>query len=135
MAADSLAVDERTGVIHAPTVKMWRVGGGLVGMAGNIHQMEPFIYWLRDGADPDDFPGGEWDAIVVNPRGRISLYTGYGREPVPAEVLYTAIGSGAPLALGALYAGADARTAVKAAIAHSTGSKGPVRVLRLRGAA
>jgi hypothetical protein len=44
---------------------------------------------------------------------------------------YTAIGSGAALALGAMFAGADTETAVRAAIKHDTKTRAPVITMRL----
>lgn len=130
MASDSSALVHETHV-H-PARKIWRVGGGLVGMAGSLVHMPAFVRWLAEGADVGEYPDGDFDAIVVDPSGRVSMYEGAGPEPIVVREKYVAIGSGAPVALGALAAGADARAAVKAAIKHTTGSKAPVRSLRLR---
>lgn len=130
MAADSSAW---VGEVYAhKTRKLWRVGGGLVGMAGSLIAMEAFVRWIADGAHEDDYPLGDYDAIVVDPRGRVSLYEGAGPDPVVSRDPYIAIGSGMMVALGALHAGADARAAVRAAIRHTGTSKPPVKYLQLR---
>lgn len=130
MAADSSAWVGET-YAHK-TRKLWRVGGGLVGMAGALIAMEAFVRWIADGAHEEDYPTGDYDAIVVDPNGRVSLYEGGGPDPVVSRDPYVAIGSGMMVALGALYAGADARAAVRAAIKHTGTSKPPVRWLQLR---
>lgn len=130
MAADSSAIDQGMHVVVA--TKLWRADGGLIGMAGTIIHMEPFVRWIADGADPDDYPCGDFDAIVVDPKGRISLYEGGGPDPIVCRGPYVAIGSGGPLALAAMDAGAGARQAVKIAIGRDVGSKGPVHTMRLR---
>ena len=131
MAADSSAWVHGT---HVHKVrKLWRVGGGLVGMAGSIIDMEAFVRWIADGADHEDYPHGEFDTIVVDPSGRVSLYEGAGPDPVVSRDPYVAIGSGMMVALGALAVGANPIAAVRAAIKHTGTSKPPVRFLRLGG--
>jgi len=133
MAADSSAIDRGTHVVVA--TKMWRAGGGLIGMAGTILHFEPFVRWIMntDGDDTDAYPRGDFDAIVVSPAGRISLYEGGGPDPIVWRgAPYVAIGSGGPLALVAMDAGADVRKAVRLAVARDTNSKPPVRVMRLK---
>jgi hypothetical protein len=133
MAADSSAIDQGMHVVVA--TKMWRAGGGLIGMAGTILHMEPFVRWImnNDGEDTDAYPRGDFDAIVVSPSGRISLYEGGGPDPIVWRgAPYVAIGSGGPLALAAMDAGAGARQAVKIAIGRDINSKPPVRLMRLK---
>lgn len=131
MAADSSCWIENT-CVH-PMKKIWRIGGGLVGCAGNVASIDAFIRWLRDGAVDGDYPLMEGlEAIVVDPRGRVHAYDEASSEPIRVRAPYCAIGSGQDFALGALHAGADARGAVRAAIKHHGPVKGPVRVYRLR---
>lgn len=133
MAADSSCFVDDT-AIHGMK-KVHRIGGGLVGCAGNVASIDAFVRWLRDGAIDGDYPLMEsLEAIVVDPRGRVSAYDDNSAEPIEVRAPYCAIGSGRDFALGALHAGADARGAVRAAIKHHGPVKGPVRVYRLRAA-
>ncbi|SRR5258708_5653940 len=130
MAADSSGW---VGDTNAHTVwKVHRVGGGLVGGAGLVSPFENFVRWLKEGADEEEFPTGAYEAIVVDPTGRVTVWYGSGMPPIKSKDPYCAIGSGQDFALGALHAGADARGAVKAAIRHTATVKGPIRVYKLR---
>ena len=112
--------------------KIYRLKGGLVGMAGDVEVISQFIEWLKDGADEDEFPLGNYESIVVNPSGRVTLFEGGSYCPVPLRAQYAAIGAGIDYALGAMFAGADARLAVKAAIAYNAKCRGPISVFHLR---
>jgi ATP-dependent protease HslVU (ClpYQ) peptidase subunit len=131
MAADSSCF---VGDTHVLTMrKVWRVGGGLVGCAGDVAEIFAFVRWLKDGADKDDYPEMKnIEAIVVDPFGTARAYEGETSEPMVIRNEYCAIGSGRDVALGAMFAGADARMAVRAAVRHTGQSKPPVRVYRLK---
>lgn len=113
--------------------KIFRVKHGLAGMAGDVNGIAAFIEWLRDGAEEEDYPIGGYEAIVVDPKGRVTLWEGSGYCPVPLKGSYCAIGAGTDYALGALYAGASAPVAVRAAIRHNAKCRGPVSIYRLSG--
>lgn len=130
MAADSSCFIGDTAV-H-PAKKIWQVGGGLVGCAGDLYAMVAFVRWLLDGAIDEDYPNLSFEAIVVDPSGRVRAYDGGNPEPFDVKVPYCAIGSGRDFALGAMHAGADARGAVKAATVHHAQVKPPVRAYRLK---
>ena len=130
MASDSSCF---IGSTHILTMKkVWRVGGGLVGCAGDVADIMKFVRWIRDGADEDDYPEMEsLEAIVVNPDGVARAYENGHSQGMLIRDPYCAIGSGRDAALGAMYAGADAKTAVRASVRHTGQSKKPVRVYRL----
>jgi hypothetical protein len=116
--------------------KIWRVGEGLVGMAGDVGAMLMFLKWLKTSGGDDDWPafrGRVMHALVVSPTGKIQLFESGGPEPCSTNDTYCAIGSASDIALGALYAGASARAAVRAAIKHHAQCKPPIRSYKLRG--
>lgn len=106
--------------------------GRLFGCAGNAAQSEGFLEWVRAGAKGDaPLPDrvGERDSsfivLVAHPNGMIEVKTAYGDERY-RKTPYFAIGAGAPTAFGALWAGADAVGAVRAAIEHGSNAMGSV---------
>lgn len=130
LAADSAASDGDT--IAHDIKKCWRIRGNLIGCAGFVTDITKFILWFRDGADEDEFPKmRDLSALMVTPDAKIYSYDQLGPAPTECTSKYVAMGSGGAIALGAMYAGADAVTAVKAAIKHSHGCAGPIRTLRL----
>ena len=132
MASDSSCFIGSTHILSMR--KVWRVGGGLVGCAGDVADIMKFVRWLKDGADEDDYPEMEsLEAIVIAPTGIARAYENGHSQGMLIRDPYCAIGSGRDVALGAMFAGSDARTAVKAAIRHTGQSKAPVRVFRLKG--
>ena len=133
MAADTSCLNSE-GTNEHGIRKVWRVHGCLVGCSGAFCDIQRFIQWLKEGAYDDDtrkvMEG--FDAIVVQPSGRISTFDGYTTIPIrPLHQKYIAIGSGGAVALGAMFAGADAITAVKAAVRHNIQTKAPIRSYRL----
>lgn len=112
--------------------KLYRSKAGvLIGCAGTINDWLKFLAWFDRGGKGKR-PRGDFEAIVVYPDGKAWLYdeTIY---PTRIRDKYYAIGveSGVATALGALHAGADAKSAVMAAVKHCTHAKGPVRVKQL----
>ena len=112
--------------------KIYRIKGGLVGVAGDVHSIALFIKWIKDGCEEDEFPdGSSLEAIVVNPFGRVTLYEGMAHCPVIHKGPYIAIGAGTDFAMGAMFAGGTAEMAVRAAIKHNAKCSGPVSTWRL----
>lgn len=126
-------MDQSTHIVG--TKKIWRVGGGLVGVAGDIAAMLQFIRWIKCGSDEDDWPkfNGCFHAMCVSPTGKISLFEDSGPESCEMHGSYCAIGSGSDFALGALACKQTARAAVRAAIKHHAQCKPPIRSYKLRG--
>ena len=129
MACDSSVLHGGT-YIHR-IKKIWRVGGGLVGGAGKIADLIKFVTWLKDGAIESEFRPGDYHAITVEPSGKVRAWEGLYSDPLDIEDEYCAVGAGRDHALGAMFAGADARTAVRAAIRFDNSCAAPVRVYRL----
>lgn len=109
--------------------------GALAAIVGAGYYAGPFFAWFHAGCegDPprvDQDPDGCVTGIVVEPNGVATIYEMGGWYELRAP--YWAIGSGRDQALGAMFAGADAETAVRAAIEHDHGTHGDVRVLRAK---
>lgn len=138
----------RDGMIAADTATHWGGGvmqydahkiarndaGDLAGAAGHNAAPYQFLEWFKGGekggrpeAGKDEDGNSNLSGIIVRTDGSIWLYDSDGVEQLYSE--YVAIGSGKAVALGALYAGADAATAVMAAITHDSVTGGETETL------
>ena len=109
-----------------------RSDGALAGAAGDATYNSAFLMWflsfqLNDAPKAEESDNTIDRGVIFYPDGRIDVYEPRGRFAVKAP--YYAFGSGKAEALGALFAGADAETAVRAAIAIDPHSGGNVTVL------
>lgn len=135
MASDSSCMEYSTNV--GDVKKIWRVGGGLVGMAGNVVGMLSFLRWLSKNCpeNEEEYPAAEnnmiFDAIVVDSQGKVSYYEAGISDPIPLTAEYCAIGSARDIGLGAMGAGATPAEAVKLAIRHHADCKGPIKSYKL----
>ena len=111
--------------------------GTLYGVAGNAAQCEGFLQWVNEGchgpypqADREGTDGKDSSFIVlaVTPGGLIRMITARGEERYQGAPYY-AIGAAAPVAFGALFAGATAEQALEAAKEHGYGAFGRIRTL------
>ena len=139
IAADSLTVivSKDAEVKVNDPAKVAKYKGYLFGMAGNdCPKMEDFRKWWWPHRNKDKAPpiGKKlrFEALVVCPDGMIQQWDHRGvwehiREP------FWAIGSGAHLAIGAMEAGADAKTACTIAIKRGPGVGGKVYIRKLKG--
>lgn len=140
MASDSLLSDG-DGNGWATCSKIKKVKGWLIGAAGDFDATEAFMakfdptsieenryipLYPQAGTKDEDF-----ESIVVSPKGKIYLVSTTGIFGTVKSYGYIAIGSGSYVALGAMFAGADARTAIRAATRHSAGTGGRIKILRL----
>jgi ATP-dependent protease HslVU (ClpYQ) peptidase subunit len=130
LAADTLVTQGGAVKVHGEYRKIRRIGDHLVGTSGGVADCERFVNWLMAGEDAEP-PKGEYAAIVVSPNGRVREIEGGHPLPRPRNAKFFAIGSGAPFALAAMYAGADAVTAVKIAAKIDTATGLPVRSIKL----
>ena len=110
--------------------KLWRIGSMLVGFAGESGGSLRLLKALQDGKAPaaDELRGG-YGLGLCKKRGMI-----YFDQAIEAEVItspFLAIGSGAPIAMGAMHRGASAIESVKAAIALNVNCGGSVQWMRL----
>lgn len=112
-------------------------------LAGTCGQMVPSAQWLdwiaggERGAEPapvrlKDGEESDFTALLVRPDGRVWIVEGGGRVEVRGP--YHAAGSGMEAALGAMFAGASAEVAARAAIVHTTGCGGDVATVSIEAA-
>lgn len=107
--------------------------GHLVAAAGSAAYAHAFKQWAL-GGEVGDPPKAKSDGnycdrgLIVRATGQIEVYEEGGMFPVEAS--YVAMGSGAAEARGAMFCGATAEQAVRAAIEHDDGTFGDITVLR-----
>ena len=116
LAADSRAYGGDYQTSPGTKAKIHRLAdGSRVGVTSAIIGMpERYVAWLNAGADPEKFgdPKPDCTVLLVKPNGDIFLADSglYFSGPIKCEA--HAIGSGAPIAVGAMAAGASAEEAV-----------------------
>lgn len=107
--------------------------GTIIAFCGDMQKFQPFIEWYFDNSKPrplltEDNIGSK--AIVLNNKGCWEFdQSGYSK----INDAFCAWGSGAPLALAALHAGADPRKAMQIAIKLDIWSGGKVSAFRFTG--
>ena len=95
--------------------KIHRWEGGLCAIAGDMEQGVQLVSWLKEGAEPDEFPDlgeREGDFLVIHNDGRIAYYQ-RSAEPLFFEDPIHALGSGKDYALAAMHLGKSAKEAVE----------------------
>lgn len=123
-------------------VKVWRRpdDGALAGAAGSAGFSAAFRKWFltpekERGKPPEPINDDRiFDrGVVFHADGRIEVHEAGGSFDV--STTYYAFGNGSDVALGAMFAGADAPTAVAAAIEHNPYTFGEITVLTHSGVA
>lgn len=109
-----------------------RNDGDMAGAAGNANYNGAFIKWFLAGEKDEPPKATESDrhmdrGVIFRKAGGIDVFEPNGAFRCEAE--YYAFGSGMDYALGAMFAGAGAGTAVHAAVKHDPHSGGDVTVL------
>lgn len=131
LAGDTLIADEEVRFPgHARKVFRLR-DGSLLGLCGDLAQIQAFMGWLRKGTPGECPPFDKSDAMIVRP-DRVLIFCEGGRFSTLSGMPYVALGSGRLLALGCLWHGGTAVEAVRAGIAHDIASGGKVHTVRLR---
>lgn len=127
---DMIAGDTKlSGDINSHATKVFKHRGAVVGIAGTYAFCMDFVKWWKAGADSDNVPDmEEVDAIVLTTDGRLLCFNHHNTF-FEINDDFTAIGSGAAAALGALHAGATPQQAIKIAgkIDPGTGGKPTIR--------
>lgn len=133
LAADSLATLGDT-KLHGDYKKINRINGHLIGVAGGVADCATFLDWCRAGGELTETkaPEGSYQALVIDPSGKATEVECGKYLPRMNRTKFHAIGSGAPFALAAMYAGATAVEAVKIATKIDTNSGLPVKSLRIQ---
>ena len=122
MAADSTWTD---GTERGIARKVWRVRHELIGLAGDLCELEAWIHAYKAG----DKPKGKPYALRLSSTGLAVWTSADGWTPIRER--QWAIGSGAAYASGAMAFGATPAQAVRFAITKDVGSGGRVRTYRL----
>ncbi|MEE8262972.1 MAG: hypothetical protein V3R83_10960 [Gammaproteobacteria bacterium] len=117
----TMAADRQCGGAHIMRVlepKLFRVNGSVFGVCGRLEHIVMMRDWLRKGGEKPNL-GDHFEALEA--RNGACWYYSSGlarcRLDFPAS-----IGSGQDFAMAAMYAGKDARNAVKIAIKLDEGS-------------
>lgn len=138
----------RDGVLAADTLVSWSGGragslrkivqgpeGALAGACGTASFTWAFLRWFEEGesgAPPDRNKDDGDEGMIVRPNGVCEVYDCCGRHDLIGP--YVATGSGWKFALGAMFVGADAEGAVRAAMQHDVATGGDVVTLSLSAA-
>jgi ATP-dependent HslUV protease subunit HslV len=105
---------------------------GSCGTSGPIEEFNRFMSGVVASIDPKKLPRGDYNGLVVSPNGDVfDIDRGY-IEKLPSTIPYYVVGSGRKVALGALFMGASAEQAVRAAIEHDASTGGEVDVVLLK---
>ena len=100
---------------------------------GDYCQIVEVAAWLRAGSPADDKPAvdGDSDYFLIE-KGRLYWLTVPYLRRVKSNQKFAAIGSGQHVALGALAAGADAKTSVKIASTFDPNTGKGITVIKVR---
>ena len=137
LAADTKVSDDSDYVANATKIR--KMQGHLIGASGDMDVM----HWFLTNFKPDLLTGklqlksagilkeGSLDAIIVDPEGKLYHYSDRLLVTPITAFNYYACGSGSPFALGAMFAGATAKEAVKAAMKHDAHTGGRLMSIKL----
>lgn len=131
LAADSLISDGNLGWGNIKKIAKTK-SGYLAGSAGHQSKVIDFLVWAKK----EDFstlpPTKHCDneSIIITPKGEIWFYEN-SHNFVKMKNNFIALGDGAAIAMGAVFMGANAQEAVKAAIAYCITCGGDVRYEKL----
>jgi ATP-dependent protease HslVU (ClpYQ) peptidase subunit len=134
MASDSQITDGQ--IKTAATTKLFRgPDDSVLGFSGDYNFAIAMIDFIcgRTDSFPDEEDNDIGATVLCLRRDGIWSYERSPR-PLPIAEAFAAIGSGAAIALGALYMKATPIEAVRAACAHDIYSGGEIKVMRLDGA-
>lgn len=112
--------------------KVWRIGGALVAIAGNLDECQGFLAWYRGGMEEKPPPMANASAMAMTEQGIV--YFSGSAVPLVVESGREAIGSGAKAAMCAYEAlgWQDPKRAVQIVCRHDARSRAPVRVYQLK---
>ena len=130
--ASDRAIATSNDLIFGYRTKIRRTNGKLIATCGQSQNGVAFQEWFEAGEPEDKKPDldNDFSALVIEPDRTIKLYNNKLYAYV-SETDYAAIGNGDHCAMGAMFMGASAEEAVRAACAHVLGCGGGVDVLRL----
>lgn len=140
LASDSRATIGST-IVPEKADKVFQLAdGGAVAITGSYNTAMELVRWLAlqaTGADEEELghrPALDKESTVIHlrPDGVVMVYDGGRYDATELRAQYFAWGSGSDIALGALWMGADAKTAVQAAIALNIHTGGEIQAHSVR---
>lgn len=135
LAADRMC-SSTVDLIQGYHKKICEKDGSAWASGGAVQDCVAFDQWVRAGRQDGNKPSLSDDkdtslvAILIEQDGTVKHYN-YNLVPFTMEAPYFAIGGGDMVAIGAMFMGATAEEAVRAACAHVLGCGGGIDVLRL----
>lgn len=109
--------------------KLFRVGGSIIGVAGNVEQALRFVEWRRTPESKPTFAeASSIEVLELTADGRL-LWWGAEMVGVPIENEFYAIGTGAMAAMGAMSMGASPKRAVAVAALWDAATGPDVQVM------
>ncbi len=116
-----------------PIKKIFRVRELMIGCCGRVSDIHAFVKWIDHSADFEEYPRlSDFEALVISPDGKVRAFEPQSPDPIPVLGAYCALGQGSDFALGAMWAGASAVDAIKAARDHNSHTHGRIQQLRLK---
>lgn len=131
LAADTMATNLDNN-LRSKVTKLHRLPGRIIGFAGDIQSSLRFIEWMQLGdrnAKKPRYKFCEFDAIELNAEGAWLWDHDFGAMKI--ENNFYAIGSGAPVAIGAMEMGASPLKAIHVAAKWDANTGGNVISLKL----
>lgn len=108
----AMAADRRiSGGLVFQTAKLFRVHGAIIGVAGDMQHCLKFIEWRKNPDTKPTMAEPEFEALELTACGRL-LWWGPEFIALPIDGDAYAIGSGGPIALGAMAMGASLQKAI-----------------------
>lgn len=127
-----VAADSRTHIgdwiVPGATEKLVRVDGKVIAQIGDMAVCAAILGWIDRPEGPQ--PTGN-ATVVVFCGGEVFIHSDGGMVIEQHDRPFMAWGTGAPVAFGAMYAGADAETAVRIACDVDLYSGAPVMAMRV----
>lgn len=124
MVCDSKCTNDTT---WHPMSKVRRIGGELVGIAGNLKDAQAWLRWYERGSKGARPKAENFSALVMRKDGKLYEVSADGLD-MEIERGYHGIGSGGGYAVAAHMAGADPRRAVEIACQVDAASGGDIHV-------
>jgi len=134
----TLAADKRGTVagMAYPVTKIYRARGHLVAFSGNAGHAAELLAWFELNGPHAAYPKRPEDEdaagmLVIDPKGRVLMYSPLSSLPVLIEAPFFARGAGRDYAMAAMHLGKSAREAVEIACVYDINCGNGVDVFTL----
>lgn len=112
--------------------KLHRLKNHAIGICGDFANGAAFVDWWRKGKKDECPLDKKTEALVMDLETGKCWHWSMGGVPIPIEEAFVAVGSGAPIAFGALEWGATAKEAVETAMMRDSATGDGVTVIHKR---